>query len=348
MKQLVQMFWIDVRLSFKSYIGIFMLVVPFIILLVLRFFLPSVENAGATFAVVADGPNAVERQVIDELDQYGTVSEYETIEQMENRLRGAGEAEGLFYDPEAGQYVSLLERNLESNSAFSVGSRVIRQLYLAENYPGLEPVVQYRSYVPDELSDRTENPPVATVGGAIYIVYLTILTAFIIGLGVVNDKEYGTDRAYRVSPVSRLDYFVGKSIYPLLLLLFYTAIGLVVLGLTGTNVAQVYVAVILAFGVSMLIALLVGALTKNENEAIGVIKLLGMVMGMGILGGTLLPLSWQWVAYWIPFYWLYNMLEGVFTLTETWVSVGWKSAIVLGLTLAYFLLTRKKIVEGLS
>jgi hypothetical protein len=348
MKQLVQMFWIDVRLSFKSYIGIFMLVVPFVILLVLRFFLPSVENAGATFAVVTGGPNAVAREVVLELDRYGTVHEYGTIDQMEDRLRGAGEAEGLYYDPDAGQYVSVLERNIESNTVFSTASRIVRQLYVRENHAGLEPIVQYRSYVPDELEDRTQNPPVATVGGSIYIIYLTILSAFMIGLSIVNDKEYGTDRAYRVSPVSRVDYFVGKSIYPLLVLLVYAAVGIWILGLTGTNIAQVYVAVILAFGVSMLIALLVGALTKNENEAIGVIKLIGMVIAMGILGGTLLPQAWQWVAYWIPFYWLYTMLEAVFTLSETWGAVGWKAAIVLGLTLVYFLLTRKKIVEGLS
>jgi ABC-2 type transport system permease protein len=348
MRQTLQMFWIDVRLSFKSYMGVFMLVVPLLILLVLRFFLPSVENAGVTFAVVTAGPNAVEASLVEELDRYGTVWEYETVEAMEQRLRGAGEAEGLYRDPARDQYVSVLERSVESNTVFSAASRIIRQAFLAENYPSAEPIIRFRSYVPDELADRTLNPPVATVGGAIYIVYLTILTAFMIGLGVVNDKEYGTDRAYRVSPVSRTDYFVGKSLFPFIVLLVYSGVGLLVLGLTDTNVAQVYVGVVLSFGVSLLIALFVGALTKNENEAIGVIKMLGMVMGLGILAGTLLPDSWQWVAWWIPFYWLYTLLEGVFTLSETWVSVGWKSAIIAGSTFVYFMLARRRIVEGLS
>ena len=348
MRQVLQMFWIDVRLSFRSYMGVFMLLVPLLILLVLRFFLPTVENAGVTFAVVSEGPYAVERSMIAELDRFGTVSEYESVDAMERRLRGAGEAEGLYRDPETGQYVSVLERSLESNTAFSSAARIIRRTYLEENYPNRAAIVSFRAHVPEELAGRTRNPPVATVGGAIYVVYLTILTAFMIGLGVVNDKEYGTDRAYRVSPVSRTDYFVGKSVFPLMILLVYTGAGLLVLGLTDTNIAQVYVGVVLSFGVSLLIALFVGALTKNENEAIGVIKMLGMVMGLGILGGTLLPDNWQWVAYWIPFYWLYNLLEGVFTLSETWGSVGWKAAVILGITLVYFLLTRRKIAEGLS
>lgn len=348
MRQLLQVFWIDVRLSFRSSMGAFILVIPLVILLVLRFFLPTVENAGITFAVVTAGPHAVEASIAEELDRFGTVSEYETVDAMEQRLRGSGEAEGLYRDPDSGQYVSVLERTLESNTVFSAASRVIRQSYLDENYPSLEPVTRFRSYVPEELSDRTVNPPVATVGGAIYIVYLTIITAFMIGLGIVNDKEFGTDRAYRVSPASRADYFVGKSVFPFIILLVYSGVGLAVLGLTDTNIAQVYVTVILSFAVSLLVALFVGALTKNENEAIGVIKMLGMVMGLGVLGGTLLPDAWQWVAWWIPFYWLYTLLEGVFTLTETWGSVGWKAAVIAGITFVYFLLARRRIVEGLS
>ena len=348
MKQLVSMIWIDVRLSFKSYVGFFMLIVPLIILLVLNFFIPTVENAGASFAVVTEGPNAVDSAVIAELDQYGTVSEYATIEAMNNRLRGAGQAEGLYWDPAAEQYVSVMERSLSSENVFSTAARIIRQQYQTETYPDAPAPIEFSWFVPEELSERTINPPVATVGGAIYIVYLTILTAFMIGMGIVNDKEYGTDKAYKVTPLTRLEYFIAKSIYPMIVLLVYSGVGLVVLGLTNTNIAQVYVAVFLSYLVSLVVALFVGAITKNENEAIGVIKLIGMVMAMGILGGTLLPENWQWAAWWIPFYWVYDLLEGVFTLSETWGSVGWKSAVILALGALYFLLTRKKIAEGLS
>ncbi len=348
MKQLFQMIWIDVRLSFKSYVGIFMLIVPLAILGVLTFFLPTIENAGASFAVVTEGAEAVPPSVVETLDRFGTVSEYSTVEAMNQRLRGAGQAEGLYWDPEAEQFVSVMERSLSADTVFSIGSRILRQHYQAENYPDAPSPIEFAWYVPEELANRTINPPVATVGGAIFIVYMVILTAFMIGMSVVNDKEAGTDRAYRVSPLTRGEYFIARSIYPLLILLVYSGVGIVVLGLTNTNIAQVYVSVLISYSVSLLVALFVGAITKNENEAIGIIKLLGMVMGLGILGGTLLPDTWQWVAYWIPFYWIYNILEGVFTLTETWGSVGWKSAVILGLGLLYFVVSRKKIAEGLS
>lgn len=348
MRQLVHMFLIDARLTFKSAMGLYMFGAPLFLLLILRFFLPSVENSGATWAVVSEGPNAVEASMIEALDRYGTVARYDSIEMMERRLRGTGEVEGLYWDPEAHQYVSVLERSIESNTAFSTGARIVRQHSLAQRYPDREPIVSFRAHVPDELADRTGNPPVATIGGAIYIVWLAIICAFLIGLGIINDKEYGTDRAYRVSPVTRTEYFVAKSIVPLLLLLFYSGLALVVLGLTNANLAHLLVAVLLSFAVSLLVGLLVGALTRNENEAIGLIKMIGMVMALGVLGGTLLPDGWQWVAFPIPFYWIFELLQGVFSLTETWASVGLKSLIVLGITSGFFVLLRRRIIAGLS
>jgi len=94
--------------------------------------------------------------------------------------------------------------------------------------------------------------------------------------------------------------------------------------------------------------LLIGALAGNENEAIGVGKMLAMVVMLSILGGTLLPGKWQWVVWWAPFYWVYDILESILTRTATWTGFAWKSAVMLGTTALYFFLLKKKIVKGLS
>jgi ABC-2 type transport system permease protein len=348
MRQLIRMFLFDIRSTMKGFMGVYIAIAPALILLILRFFVPSVESTSATVAVVANGPNAVHSALIGELEQVADVVRYDSIDAMEDRLRGTGSAEGLYWDPDGGQYVSVLERNIPENTAFSTGARVVRRFYLEQHYPQAEPVISFTATVPGELSGRTENSPVATMGGAIFMSFLSIIAGFVSGLGIVNDKEFGTDRAIRVSPVTLTDYYVGKSIFPLLILIAYPIVALLVLGLMDTNILQVYVLCVGSFAVSLFVGLLVGALAKNQTEAIGVAKTLATVLMLAILGGALLPENWQWVTYWLPIYWLYNAMEGVFTLTATWGDVAWKTGLMVGISGFYFLIMRKRIAAGLS
>ena len=328
--------------------GGYIIIVPLVILFVLRGFLPSVESTSVNVAVVAEGPNAVEQNIIDALDRFADVSTYDSIEQMERKLRGTGSAEGLYWDPDEGQHVSVVERTRESNTIFSVGARVVRQHIYRKHNADAPRISRYTYGVPEELADRTKTSPVASVGGSIFITFMLIISGFLIGLNIVNDKELGTVQAIRISPANKIDYFVGKSIYPFLVLALYTIVGLFMLKLIHVNILQTYVMAIVAYAVALLFGLVLGALGKNENEAIGYGKLLSMVVMLSILGGTLLPDKWHWVVWWSPLYWIYDVLEEVFTESATWGALGWKSAIVVGTTGLYFLLLRKKIIKGLS
>jgi ABC-2 type transport system permease protein len=348
MKQLVQLFLFDIKSSMKSFMGGYMIIVPLLILIILRTFLPSVESTSANIAVVATGPNAVEKELIEELEQFADVSTYDTIDEMERKLRGSGSAEGLYRDPVAQQYVSVVERTRESNTVFSTGARVVRQYTYAKDNPSAPRISRYTFGVPPELSDRTKTSPVATVGGSIFISFMLIICGFLIGLNIINDKEEGTIQAIRTSPANKVDYFVGKSIFPLLVLALYTIIGLLLLKLTQVDILQTYVVAILSYTVALLFGLVMGAIGNNENEAIGYGKLLSMVVMLAILGATLLPDKWHWVVWWSPLYWIYDILEEVFTESASWGAVWWKSGVTVGISGLYFILLRKKIAKGLS
>lgn len=348
MRQLIQTFLIDVRMSIKSFMGVYMLIVPTIILIVLRTFIPSVESTSANIAVVTAGPNAVDPALVESLEQFAHVVSYETVEEVEQRLRGTGSFEGLYWDPAAGQYVSVVERSRDGNTLFSGGARVVRQFTYQSIDPDGPTITRYSHGVPPELSDRSKTSPVATVGGSIFIAFTSIIFGFMIGLNLVNDKEEGTDMALKVSPVSKVDYFVGKAIFPFLLTLLYAMIALAVLRLFHVNIFQTYVVAIASFASTLLIGLLLGALAKNENEAIGIGKLVGMVVALSILGGTLLPDNWQWAVWWSPFYWVFDALGDIFTDSADWATLGWKSAVIIGATGIYFFLLKKRIIKGLS
>jgi ABC-2 type transport system permease protein len=348
MRQLIQVFITDLRMNLKHWMGAYMVIVPMAILLILRFFIPSMESTKTTMAVVTEGPYAVSQEMVQVLDEYAKIKEYASIEDMERKLRGTGSVEGLYWDAEKNRFISVLEKSPKGNSVFSVASQVIRQHYYNMDHAEAEPIVTFKAGVPEELSDRSVISPVASTGGSIFFVFLIIISGFIIGLGVVDDKENGTDRALLVSPVTKAEYFIGKSIYPLIIILVYSIIALLVLGLMEVNIFQVYVMALVSYSVTLLFGLLLGALAKNENEAIGVGKLLAWVVMLAILGGTLLPDKWQWAVYWAPFYWIFDIMEGILTNSAEWADLVWKSAVTLLLTAAFFVLLRKKIIKGLS
>ena len=110
------------------------------------------------------------------------------------------------------------------------------------------------------------------------MILVTFIGAFMIGLGVVNDKELGTDRALRVTPLTKAEYYIGSSIFPLIIMAFYTIIALLILGLMHVNILQVYIVVISSFSITLVFGLLIGALAHNDNEAIGIGKMLGMLL----------------------------------------------------------------------
>ncbi|MBN1952985.1 MAG: ABC transporter permease [Bacteroidales bacterium] len=335
-------------MNLKHWMGAYMILVPIAILFILRFFIPGMESTRSTLAIVTEGKNAVPREIVELLDPYARIREYPDIESMEKKLKGIGVVEGLYWNPGNQKFVSVLEKLPEGNAAASVAVRVIRQHYYQKGHGEEDAVVSFRAGVPYELSGRSVISPVASMGGSIFFVFMIIIAAFMIGLGVVNDKEDGTDRAIRVSPVTKAEYFVGKSIFPVILFLVYAIITLVVLGLLDVNIGQMYVIAFVSLPVVLLFGLFLGALANNENEAIGVGKLLSWLVMMAILGGTLLPDKWQWVVWWAPFYWVYNMMESIFTNSAEWGDLMWKSAVTLVLTAIFFFLLRKKIIKGLS
>ena len=348
MKQIFQLFLGDFRMNLKHWMGAYMVVVPLAILLILRFFIPSMENSKSTIAVVTAGSYAVPASMVDVLKDYARVKEYPDIESMEQKLRSTGSAEGLYYLSAEDRYVSVLEKSLKGNESFSVAAQVIRQQYHHQLKGRDASVVSFTAQVPQELNDRSEVSPVASVGGAIFFVFMVIIAGFFIGMGIVDDKENGTDRAILVSPVTKTEYFIGKSIFPMILLLVYAIVALWVLGLLDVNLGQVYTMVLISFVVTLFFGLLLGALASNENEAIGIGKLLSWVVMMAILGGTLLPDKWQWAVWWAPFYWVFDIMEDVLTHSAQWMDILWKGLITIALTGGFFVLFKKKIVKGLS
>lgn len=348
MRQFIQFVRFEFAMSFKSFFGVYMMVAPLAIVLVLRAFVPTVESTTGTLAVVDQGPHAVDEAVLERASAFAEIERYESVEAVETKLRAAGSAEGLYWDPEQERYISLLERNIPDNALFSAGARVVRRHAYETGYPDREQITTVTSRVPPELGDRTPNSPVATTGGSIFLAFMSMMMGFILGLSIVRDKELKTDRAVRVTPVTKAEYFLAKAVLPILVFAAYAAIGLWILGLLSVNMLQVYLVVVVSFVVLLLFGVLIGAMAHNETEGLGLAKATGTLAILAVLGGTLLPDSWQWLVYWVPVYWVFNAIDGILTLTATWADVLRQMGVMAGICLLVFLGLRKRIAAGLS
>lgn len=348
MKQLVQMIIFDIKMNFKNFMGAYMIIFPALILAILRFFIPTVESTALTFAVVNQGKNAVEEWVIEDLSSIGEILYYPSIADMKLKLRDIGYVEGLYHDHSSGNYVSLLESTGEDNKVFSFAARFIRQAAYKRANPDAARLTEFSYQIPEELSDRTKTSPVATTGAASFILFISMLASFLIGLSIVNDKDFGTVLAIRVSPVSKADYFIGRSVFPLLIVLFYACASLLVLGLMHVNLLQVFTVVVSSFALTLVYGLLIGAVGKNEVEAMGFGKAVSIILILGVLGATLLPAEWHWTVWWSPVYWLFDALDAVFTETADWYLVLINSGLSIAISLIYFMILRNKILRGLS
>ena len=100
---------------------------------------------------------------MDALDRFVDVTTYGTIEEMERKLRGTGSAEGLYWIPSEGQCVSVLKRNREANTVFSVATGVVRQRTYRQGNPEAPFIMRLTHGVPAELADRTRISPVSRI-----------------------------------------------------------------------------------------------------------------------------------------------------------------------------------------
>lgn len=348
MKQFFSVVSTSVAMTFRNFMGVYVILAPAMMLVVLRLFLPSVASTSATVAIVENGPMAVQQDVIVELERFAEVERYDSLEAVENRLRASGSAEGLYFDPDSNQYVSLMERNVQENELFSNGARAVRQA-VAATLPGAgNDLIRFSASVPPELSDWSVNSPLATAGGAIFYSFFAMIAGFLIGMSIVQDKEQGTIDAIRVSPVTRSEYYLGKAVFPILTMFAYVPVGIAVLRLVGVSIAQTFALVAASVSLALLFGLVVGAIARNETEALGIVKGMGTLFMLALAGGLLLPDRWEWIVYWVPVYWIMDAAQGIFQLTATWTDVLWRSGVLIGICLLFFLGARPRLARGLA
>ncbi len=151
------------------------------------------------------------------------------------------------------------------------------------------------SWVPVENLDLYLAPAIVMFG--------TLLLGTLLGFALIEEREQGTWLLLRVLPLSSKTVFTYLAASASLLSLIVSFAAAMLYGYPVADWPAFVFMLVASALAAPLVMLLLGALAKNKIEGLAVSKI---ISGAGILPVLVFfPASWQVVAVWCPFYWLY-------------------------------------------
>lgn len=331
-KRILSIFKRDMLNSFRDYLILYMFIAPILLAVGFSFFIPSVQSASIQFAV----DKSLGEEVIQEFEKYGRVEIYETIEEIENRVNDVDDIAGIVKNNQ-GEFQVILEGN-ESHDTEVIPQMIIRDM-MREN----------RADVDWKLSDiGVKRSPIALIG-AISIIQMAVLIGGVtIGFNIIEEKESDTIKALNVTPMTKLEFIIGRSIVGIVLPVIHVYIVLWILGMLNVDKIMVLVMTIVSSLIGILIGFLIGIISSNQITGIANMKAVFIVVSLSIIGVLLLPEGKQFLLYWSPPYWSFIGFRDILLNNITWNQLGIYAGWILGLTFIIFLVLRKKIIRGLA
>lgn len=308
----------------REKILVYMLIVPIVIAVLLRLFLPAAEQAGFTFAVDSSVPD----EMVGRLREFGRVEAYGARDALKERVTRLDDVPGIYF--ENGQYTVLLEGNEGSYVAELSGALVD---YIAQGEDLLS--ISYQTHA---ARTSQTHQVVAT-----FVAYFCVLIgAIAIGFNLVSEQEAKTIKALAVSPINTIEYIIGKSILALAVSLpLAFACSFVLVGPAGVSYLRLLIAVLSILGLAVVYGFLIGLVAQNQLAAIAAMKSGNLVM-VGIpLVAQFLSNKYKWLLYPFPNYWGFESLRRVFV--DTGLSRASANALALITTFALLLVLAPRI-----
>ncbi|RKD32975.1 ABC transporter permease [Thermohalobacter berrensis] len=332
MRRILSIFKRDILSSFRDYIILYMIIAPILLTIGFRFFIPSAQSAGLQFAVDAK----LDTEIVNEFKKYGDVELYGTVDEIKTRVENIDDIAGITKN-ENGEFVLILQGN-EAHDTKEIPKMIIREIISNEDLN-----VEFKVN-----SLGLEESPVATIGTISLILIAILIGGIIIGFNIIEEKEANTLKALNVTPMTKFEYIIGKSITGLILPIIHVFLILWILGITEVDNTMVLIMTLASSLVGIVVGFVVGIISSNQITGIANMKIIFLILSLTIIGAILLPQSKHFLLYWAPPYWIFTGFKGILLNTATWGNlinyIGW----IIGLTFIIYIILRGKIKKGLA
>ncbi len=328
MKRILYIFLKDLKSSFKDFLLLYMIISPIMLAIVIKFFIPDVAANTFTFALDQN----IDNEIIQRFEGYGKVELYKNRSEIKERVLRMDDVEGIVL--EDGEYIVITQ----GNEKHLMVESLLKNMLVGEN----------ENIIINQSDNNYTISPVASISAACLIIVGIILNGVLIGLSIIDEKESRAIRAIRVSPATKFDYIVGKSLLAFFVLIIQTIGILYILDVMHINLGMILVISLVGYLISLVYGFIIGVTSPNQMAGMATTKALMILVAGSVAGALLLPANWLFVLYWSPMYWIFVGIYNAILEMLTWNQLGLYSLYIIIITAIVFMLFRKKIDSGLN
>lgn len=332
MKRILTIFIRDIKVNTRDFLTLYIMVIPILFGIAINLIAPGVNDTTVNLALV-EGENI---QLEEYLADFAKVSTYKDVDAVKERVSRRDEVFGYVNN---GDEYYIVRQGDEPDEILDYAKLML--IFFEEDVQ-----IEDSTAV---IHDFGRNiPPLKKLLVNIMMMFTAVLGGMLIAINIIEEKVDKTIRAIHLSPISRTGYIVGKSVIGMLIPLYGSVAILMISGFTDINWLQMMLLVVISMVVSILFGFIQGINNHSVMDAAGSVKMLFLPLGGSVAIAELLGDKWQWVAYWVPFYWTYKGVDEILTYQGTWGNTLIYSGIVLGISALVYVLLMPKIRKGLE
>lgn len=331
MKKIIAIVLRDIKSGVRDWLISYLVIAPILIASVLSMLIPGVSDT--TINVVMIEKSSPE--FVAHIENYAHVTFVDNQQELEERVLRTDDVFGIVLE---GEKITVIEQGNEQFEMVTLLDAIINQY----QYKDLElPVDIVFSSLGWTMS------PLKLQGAIIVIVFTTILGGMLILLNIVEEKMSNTLSAIHVSPTSKIQLIIGKSLLGFMLAIFGAFASVLILNFDGIHYGMLTVSVFSIALISVIIGFSIGVVNNEPISAVASMKITFVPVLASIFGAMYLPDQWQIILYWSPFYWAYLSIHDILLNQATWRLVLLNSLWILLITGIVFYMLRPKIQRGL-
>ncbi len=332
LKKIWAIFTRDLKVSTRNTISLYILLVPFILAIGINLFTPGINDTTVNLALLeGDNPKQVSY-----FEQFAKVELFKDVESVKERVGGRDNIVGIL--PERDSYYIMSQGN-EPEEVIDY-AKALRALDKLD--------VQLEETNAEIFEFGRTVPPLKRMLVNGVILLISLMGGMLIAFNIVEEKSDRTIRAVNVTPTTRNNFILGKSILGLIFPILGTIATVLITGFTHVNFLQLLLIVVASSLLSLLIGFIQGLNSDDIMSAASTIKLLMLPLIASVLAIELLADKWQKFFYWSPFYWAYKGNEAVLSQTASWQQILGYTGIVLALCTAVYIFLAPRIRKGLE
>lgn len=331
-KKMFVIFVRDLKVNTRDFLSLYIMSAPILFAIFINLLTPSINDTTVNIALVEGENEALQVYMED----FAKVSTYDDLEAVEERVTRRDDVFGLIKEGDS-YYVLQQGDELEGLVEYS---KLLLTFY-QEDVQIDESTAVIHSF------DR-EAPPLKKLLVNIFIMFTSIMGGMIIAMNIIEEKSDRTIRAIHLSPVSRNGYLLGKSMMGALIPLYGTVAMIIITGYTDIDWGKMMLLTMASTVISILVGFIEGINNETVMDAAGSVKMMFIPMAGAVAIAELVGEKWQWVAYWVPFYWTFKGVDDVLTYKAEWGTTLMYTGLVLLISAVVYVILIPKIKKGLS